>query len=146
MAKAKPKISTPEEKLANHWRQRANLKWSDFDAFTGRKPPRDADVGPARMVTEVNLKNGVVTFEAAMRELCLLIWNGFPLSFFEYHLAVALHLLLADGIPYEDFYVHRWHETAASRGYGPGEPIGRGDERAGRAVELDAPGYKTKGA
>ncbi len=114
---AQRKRLTATAKLANYWKRRSKLLESDFDVF------QDQEVRGGRsrywILTEGKLRNATVTFDDAVCELAHLIATGYPLNEFEYHLAVACHYLLADGIAYEDFYKHHWHETRESRGYRP---------------------------
>lgn len=107
--------STPEARLADYWRARSKLPWSDFDVFTERKAPEGVSVRGRAVV----LKEYMPRPLAELGELIAgLVWNGWPLSREEYYIAVALGFLLVDR-PYEEFYKERWHETAKQRGYGP---------------------------
>lgn len=110
----------PEERLAALWRRRAGIDYSDFDAVLD--VPRPDDVRGREPAYDVyqplphRTADGL-TVKALRHTVAALIATGYPLSFGEYHLAVAFGFLLADGVPYETFYRTRWHETATHRAY-----------------------------
>lgn len=110
---------TPEARLANYWRKRTGLPWVLFDVFQGVPPPEGVYYGrsPEWIFTQDKLE--LFKDLAVLRqELCHLVARGHPLNFAEYHLAVAFGYLLADGIPYEEFYRKHWYENAERFSYG----------------------------
>jgi hypothetical protein len=108
---------TPEAKLANYWRKRTGLSWSDFDVFQGKTPPAGTSCRSPYWVLDA-VANLTKPVNELIREIAFLIVDGYPLNFEEYHLAVASHYLLADGIAYEEFYRKHWYEDKEKRGYG----------------------------
>ncbi len=123
----KPELGA-EEKLAAHWREKSGLPYSDFDAMCGRQPPKDLKVNsrePAYDVLQPNVYKKASADERKIKDLrhvvAHLIAGGYPLSFGEYHLAIAFGFLLADGIEYATFFTQSWHETDHHRSYGPGD-------------------------
>jgi hypothetical protein len=129
------KEKTPEARLAAYWRRRADIAYSDFDVFDADKPAPPGGAYRSRywIMTRQRLDQGETSFVDAAREIAMLIMGGYPLNFFEYHVAVACGYLLADGIAYEDFYTHHWYETADKRGYGV--PPRRAREKPADAAE-----------
>lgn len=108
---------TPEQRLAEYWRKKTGLDWSDFDAMDPvkrlknpiwqRDPPLEA-----KKVDEM-------TWDQITSYVAMQIMRGFPLTFEEYHIAIANRLLLTE-LPYEKFYKTRWYENKDKRGYGKG--------------------------
>lgn len=112
-----------EAKLAAHWRKKAGVLYSDFDAILGT--PTTDKINrrePAYDVLQPNVYEkanaDAETIKDLRHKIAHLIAAGYPLSFGEYHLAIGFGFLLADGITYLDFYTKRWHETGEHRGYG----------------------------
>lgn len=109
-------MNKPEKRLAEYWREKTGLGWSDFDIFQGKECPKGTNCrNPYWITTAENLKTGNIAL--IIREIALIIANGFPLSFVEYHIAIAERMLLGDGISYEDFYKNHWFENEKRRGY-----------------------------
>jgi hypothetical protein len=124
----KPEVEKPElgreEKLAAYWREKAGLAFSDFDALLGRESPdKISRREPAYDVLQPGVYKKASADEHTIKDLrhviAHLIAAGFPLSFGEYHLAISFGFLLADGVPYEEFFKTRWHESGEHRAYGP---------------------------
>jgi hypothetical protein len=111
---------TPEARLANYWRKRTGLPWVLFDVFQG--VPQPDGVHYSRSPHWVFGPSGEDPHRDSLaslkRELAHLIAQGYPLNLAEYHLAIAFGYLLADGIPYEEFYRKHWYENAERFGYG----------------------------
>lgn len=127
MAKRKPKERISRElKLARHWRKKANLPFSDFDYIVGTESEAWEQRPSNTRVTrcEAMLFNDMspTDFDRARRLVCDYITTGFPLSFHEFHLALAFGYLITD-LPYEEFYKTRWHENAAGRTYGSADNL-----------------------
>jgi hypothetical protein len=101
---AKRKLS-PEKQVAQFWRRKGkgktNSDWS-------------------RMIINDIPETGIelATSRSRVQER---ITNGLPLSFTEYHLAIALGYLITE-LPYVEFFTTRWHETRGHRAYGQGGP------------------------
>lgn len=122
----KPELGR-EQQLADFWRGRSGLKYSDFDAVCGVPPPAGLTVNsrePAYDVQQPNVYKKANADDRVVKDIrhsiAHLIAGGYPLSFGEYHLAIAFGFLLADGILYDVFFTQRWHETEHHRSYGPG--------------------------
>jgi hypothetical protein len=92
------KALTPEQELAAYWRKKAKLEESDFDS----------------------LEQMPLTDERTLRQvksaLALRIFQGYPLTETEYHLARAFDFLLAD-VSYTVFFMNHWHESREHRAY-----------------------------
>ena len=97
-ASSKDRISQ-EDELRNYWRDR------DTDgntAFEYVQPRGLRDTINPEIVSSISSK----------------IFEGKPLAFDEYHIAIALNLLITE-LPYKKFFMTRWHENKTHMGYGP---------------------------
>jgi hypothetical protein len=104
---------TAEQRLANYWRKKTGLEWSDFDIFDqGKKPPKGTGARGQSVLLDKS-----ATWEEVNREIGWLILRGFPLTYEEYHVATACHYLRGEE-PYEVFFKKRWYESESHRGYG----------------------------
>jgi hypothetical protein len=115
-----------EAALAKWWRNKSGLPYSDFDAICGQSPPPGYKTNlrePAYDVLQPNVYRRSNAEEHSIKDLrtalAHIIVAGYPLSFGEYHLAIAFGFLIADGVSYEEFFKERWHETRDHRGYCP---------------------------
>ncbi len=108
---------TPEARLADYWRARTGLAWSDFDVFAGKQCPKGTTSRIPVAGLEVFRTRPFFEFIDMIGDMIL---RGYPLSREEYHVALAVGYLLGD-FPYEEFYREHWHENAARRGYGPAD-------------------------
>ncbi len=104
---------TPEERLADYWRAKTGLDWSDFDVFSGKRPT----LGTSCRAPALDFKQRGLTIEVAEDAVGWNLLKGYPLSREEYYFALARHLVLSD-LPYEQFFQTRWWENADQRGYG----------------------------
>lgn len=107
-----------ERRLAEYWRKKAGIAFSDFDLILGAAPPADQQRsarGPALDFNKAEhwARNGDVVDGMILR--------GAPLSRLEFHWAVATRGLLTD-LEYEEFFRTKWYETAKRRGYGQPDP------------------------
>ncbi len=107
---------TPEQMqvdLAAYWRKRVGLVHSDFDDFLSDDIPTTIRLRPPAMSSD---HWGRLPFKQLASHLAHMVARGFPLSYFEYHIAVALGFLLSQ-LDYEYYYRHHWHETTDHQGY-----------------------------
>lgn len=103
-----------EKRLANYWRDKTGLEWSDFDGFDESKktPP---NIRRRRSV--MNMSTRDVRWKDVYDRIAEILCEGFPLSREEYHFALTTKLILSD-LPYEIFYKVAWHEDKDYRWYG----------------------------
>ena len=92
-----------EKVLAKLWRKKAGGK-SDYD-----------DV-----LISLNGDSSHDSYSYMKNKACQFIFNGNPLSFEEWHIAVGCGFILTD-LDYITFYHTRWHETPTHRAYGSRE-------------------------
>lgn len=110
---AKPK-RPHEAELANYWREKTGLEWSDFDVFNDdpkRVAPRYCR-GQAMVMREMEKR----PLNETTSVIAGLIWNGWPLSREEYYVALAVGLIVGD-VSYTDFFKYHWFENKEKRGY-----------------------------
>jgi hypothetical protein len=112
MAKTKKQQKTPEERLADYWRKKANLKFSDFDSIVGKVIPDQRTREPAYA-----LRTNDKDLASQISAIGQLVVQGYPLSKREYHIAIGMGWIMGE-TPYEEFYKTHWYETATQRGYG----------------------------
>jgi hypothetical protein len=127
-----PAFVRPEVRLADYWRKRVGGVYDDFDAILGRPKPagytqrhREAEYDVVVPLPGQKSSAEGMTVKDLRHTICCLVAGGFPLSFGEYHVAIAVGVLLAADVPYEAFFRTRWHETATHRGYGPSRHCSR---------------------
>lgn len=106
-----------EAMLAEFWREKSGLAWSDFDAIGGKKPPPGIGARGEAVVFSMNGKDAETQLAVILGRVSMLIFRGFPLSEGEFHLAIAASYLLTD-LPYVEFFKTRWWENNVGRGYG----------------------------
>jgi hypothetical protein len=111
-----------EKKLKKFWRKKAGIDYSDFEAlFNVRPPSGNSNREPAYdvMTPRPHCKASAddMTIAEIRSKLSHIIAAGLPLSYSEYHLAIAFGLLLSEEFTYEEFFRLRWHETPTHRGY-----------------------------
>ncbi len=99
-----------EARLADYWRARTGLDWSDFDIFDKSKQRPTFPLRVRHAEIDLNLSD-------ARGRVGDLITLGFPLSRLEYYFAIAHSFLLTE-MPYEVFYKAAWYENEEERGYG----------------------------
>lgn len=58
------------------------------------------------------------TWQGLVSEITNFIVVGVPLSYHEYHIALATRLLVCTDVSYEKFFTSHWHETKSHVGYG----------------------------
>jgi hypothetical protein len=129
----------PERRLADFWRSRAGIEYSEFDRLIGeaspvhdkkksvrilaRQEPIDYDLNPdlpgfdvRRDPEKYRAAVGTRLYDQcdATREY---VARGLPLARREYYMALALGYIMGD-LPYEEFYRTRWFETAKECGFG----------------------------
>lgn len=109
------KKQSPEKRLSNYWKEKNGLEYSDFDGIIGNAP-RGLTRGTGLNINIMGEPNSPIRFAEITGEISNFIWKGFPLSFQEYHIAIALGLLLTE-LPYEEFYTTCWFENEIEHGY-----------------------------
>jgi hypothetical protein len=120
----------PEARLATYWRARTGLAWSDFDIFDPTKsPPKGTSSRPR----PIDLKDKEITLAEYIRDIAFIIAGGFPLSFQEFHVALATGFLMSE-VPYETYFKKFWYENAESRGYD--SDLRQAARRAGKVGRL----------
>jgi hypothetical protein len=101
----------PEERLANYWRRKTGLQWSDFDIFAGKQPTDRTDFRRPRIDFEKE-----TDWRHIKHEIGWIIMYGYPLTYEEYHVAQGIYYIIGE-VPYMDFFKHHWYESAYKRGY-----------------------------
>ena len=117
--------TTPESRLAAHWRESSGGGPSDFDALVSGGREKLDIAGAARMNRSIRDVAG---------DIAVLMERGHPLSYAEYHLAVAVGLCHGGSQAYEQFFEIAWHETRTHRDYCPAGSCARcrDEHRAGK--------------
>jgi hypothetical protein len=104
-----------EKRLADYWRARTGLEWSDFDIFDPTKTrPKGVSVRYPYEEIDLDAKGNLSKTRGLIGDV---VASGFPLSRREFYMAVGFAFLLTD-LPYEMFYKVGWYENAQERGYG----------------------------
>jgi hypothetical protein len=130
--------TTPERRLADFWRSRAGIPYSEFDRLIGsespaheakpviramsRREPIDFNLNPD--VTTKGYRNTRDMRDGVQKQLYddvdslrEYVARGLPLSRREYYMALAMGYLMGD-LPYEEFFQTHWFETAQECGLG----------------------------
>jgi hypothetical protein len=137
-AVADGKKTSPEFRLAEFWRSKAGLEYSEFDRLLGeespahaKKPstrstaraePRDYDMNPD---LPERIERGSTAHKAYVARRLYddidmtreYVARGLPLSRREYYMALAMGYIMGDR-PYEEFFQTRWYETEDVCGFG----------------------------
>lgn len=111
MIRKKPNIRSrdplhAEKQLLLYWEKR--LRKTKPDAVTDFQSVLDR-------ARDDKHRHGVTT-AAGLDDISWRIIQGRPLTFVEYHIALANGLLMGE-VPYLEFFKTRWHETPFCRGY-----------------------------
>ncbi len=107
-----------EKELAKFWGHKSGLDYTDFDAILGRPKPKGRESAVSLRPPARDFNNySEATFKSQVAYVAGWIFDGYALSRAEFHLAVAVGLLLTD-LPYVRFYKTRWFEDKHHRGYG----------------------------
>lgn len=112
-------IVGPEHKLADYWAKKSNLEWSVWDGLLGKRHDKFQSY-PALLIGNIPpQKRKDIDMVRVLEDVGLRILHGFPLSYIEYHIAIAFGYLCPNKeIPYETFYKKHWVETETHFGYG----------------------------
>lgn len=130
--------TTPERRLADFWRSRAGVAFSEFDRLIGdespvhgrgptiramsRREPIDFDLNsePPERIERGSTSHKVHAARQLHDDVDSLreyVARGLPLSRREYYMALAMGYLMGD-LPYEEFFQTHWFETAQECGLG----------------------------
>jgi len=114
-----------ERKLAEYWKAKTGLTFSDFEMILGEEAPEEFGLSTRERALELDPGRDRYTVSELKAWLAGIILQGFPLSRMEYYLACAFGQLSGEGITHDEFYKTQWHETPTHRAYGSSEQCER---------------------
>lgn len=104
-----------EKRLAEYWRKKTGLPFSDFDLFAGIDPPAGTNRIRQAAIQDLAEPDRLVE---NWHKISNFLLRGAPLTRREYAFAIATDLIVGPHLEYEEFFRTRWYENAERRSYG----------------------------